>query len=131
MKQYTRFLIAWGVNTLVILLANAYFPTNYVLGNAMIGKVTAGFLVGFMLTFMMRLAKGIIKKNIDARYLRFGFYFIANSVSIWLLARFAPIFGFGIPAFYYAFYLGLAACIFQWISRQIFKKLNLIKVATK
>ena len=122
MKPYIRFLIVWVVNSGLIFLANSYYPGSFVLGNAVMTPVTAGILTGFFLTLFTLFSKSFSKKFLENRYKMFGYYFLVNSVGIWLLARLSVITGFGIPAFYRAFYLGFITVTAQWLARQGFKK---------
>ena len=128
MKFYLRFLIVWLLNSVIIILANRTFGTNYVLGNAVMPPMVAGIFTGFLLTVLTKsfkplLAKiGIAKKSRGSMFLT---YWIINSVVIWALARLSVITGFGISAFYWAFALGLVTSLGQWLVRQGFKKYKL------
>ncbi|KKR70394.1 MAG: hypothetical protein UU12_C0022G0004 [Candidatus Woesebacteria bacterium GW2011_GWA2_40_7b] len=129
MNFYLRFLLIWFINSVIILLANNNFGTNYVLGNAVMPPMVAGIFTGFLLTVLTKsfkplLAKiGIGKKSRGSMFLT---YWIINSVVIWALARLSVITGFGISAFYWAFALGLVSSLGQWLVRQVFKKYKLI-----
>lgn len=85
----------------------------------------AVILTGFLLTIFLRFAKSFSKTFSGNRYKMFGYYFLTNAVGIWILARLSVVTGFGISAFYWAFYLGLATSFGQWITRQAFKKFKL------
>lgn len=119
--MYVRFIFVWLVNTVVILLANNLYPSSYVLGNALMSPLIALILTAFFLTLFLKVVRGLPKKP-DGRIMRFGYYFLANSIGIWILARLSVITGFGIPAFYWAFYLGFLTTLAQWVTRQLFKK---------
>lgn len=127
MKMYIRFALIWAVNTILICLANFYYPQGYVLGNAVLTPVMAAVLTGFFLTLLLRIFATFKQKPKKSRYMMFGYYFLANSVLIWGLARLSVVTGFGIPAFYWAFYLGFFAVLAQWLTRQAFKGLKLAK----
>ena len=122
MKTYTRFLSVWALNSVLFLLANNYYPKSYVLGNAVMMPVIAGILSGFFLTFFLMVVKGFSKNFAKPKFKVFVYYFLANSVGIWLIARLSVISGFGITSFKLALYLGLVASLSQWLLRQIFKK---------
>lgn len=130
MKFYLRFILVWAVNSLVILLANSMYSGYFVLGNAVMTPVVAGIFTGFLLTVFTRAVKpllvraGIVKKG---RGMMFVTYWLVNSVIIWVLARLSVITGFGIPAFYWSFVLGIAASLGQWLLRQGFKSFKLIE----
>jgi len=124
--MYIRFLLVWLVNTLIFFFANRFYPTSYVLGNAVMTPTMAAILVGFFLTLILKVAGSFKKKPKGSKYMMFGYYFLANSVAIWVLARLSVVTGFGIPAFFWAFYLGFFTVIAQWLARQIFKSLKLL-----
>lgn len=125
LKKYLRFLVVWAINSCIILLANNFYRSNLVLGNAVMTPVMAVILTGFLLTIFLRFAKSCSKPFSGSRYKMFGYYFLANAVGIWILARLSAITGFGISAFYWAFYLGFYTTLGQWITRQAFKKFKL------
>lgn len=129
LKQYVRYLIIWGINSGVILLANKLYPSNFVLGNAVVPPIYAALLAGFLLTVFDKAIKPLVKKLVPekrGRYVMFGIYWLVNFVGIWLLARVSFISGFGISAFYFAIILGLAVCIAQWLGRQFFKVIKFL-----
>lgn len=128
MKSYSRFLAVWILNSALFFFANKFFPTNFVLGNAVLTPIAAAILSGFLLTLFTRFAKQVLKKVKMAeggRMKKFLIYAAVNFFGIWLLARLSMVTGFGIPAFYFAIYLGVTACFFQWLVRQLFKATNL------
>ncbi|MBI4057795.1 hypothetical protein HY405_00550 [Candidatus Microgenomates bacterium] len=129
MKFYIRFAIVWAVNSILILLASALYPANFVLGTANISPLGGAILSGFILTAFCRLAKAFLTKvglKVEGRYKKFLKYWLVNSVGIWLIARMAPITGLGISAFYWAFALGFVASLVQWLLRQLFKATSLL-----
>jgi hypothetical protein len=112
------------------MLANEFWPKNFVLGNAVIPPIYAAFFAGFLLMVFDRAAKPVIKKLIKeerGRVIMFGIYWFVNFVGIWLIARVSFLSGFGISAFYFAVALGCIACIAQWLGRQLFKILKIAK----
>ena len=130
MKFYIRFAFLWLVNSVILFLAASYYPTHFVLGNVAISRLTAGIFAGFLITFLCRLAKPIIGKfglKLKGRIKMLGFYWLINSLAIWLVARLSIISGFGISAFYWAFALGIVTTLAQWAVRQAFKATGLIK----
>jgi hypothetical protein len=127
MKIYIRFLSAWALNSILFLLANNYYPKSYVLGNAVMMPVIAGVVAGFLLTFFLLVVRGLSTNFKKPRYKAFAYYFLANSVGIWLIARLSVVSGFGIANFKLAFCLGLVATLLQWLLRQVLKKSNQLK----
>ena len=129
MKVYSRWLIVWIANSVLFLLANKYFPANFVLGNAVSTPIAAAIFSGFLLTLSTRFAKQVLQRTKAGKMGRikmFLVYSAVNAVGIWIIARFSVVSGFGIPAFYFAVYLGLAASLFQWLVRQLFKAVKLL-----
>lgn len=130
MKVYVRYIIIWAINTVLILFANSYFPSNYVLGNAVVPPLYAAIFSGLLLTFFDRAAKPVIQKllvNEKGRYIMFGIYWFTNFVGIWLIARFSFLSGFGISKFTYAITLAFVANLAQWAGRQMFKAVKILK----
>ncbi len=129
-KFLIRFLVVWAANSLVLYLAHLYNPINIVLGTASLSAQTAAVVSGFLLTVLCRIAKRVILRfkipGLKGRYSMFAYYFVINSVAIWLIARMAPITGLGIRAFYWAFVLGFATSLVQWVLRQVFKVFKLL-----
>jgi uncharacterized membrane protein YvlD (DUF360 family) len=106
------------------MLASEFWPSNFVLGNAVIPPIYAGLFAGFLLMVFDRAAKPIIKRIIvteRSHYIMFGIYWFVNFVGIWLIARVSFLSGFGISAFYFALALGFVICLGQWLGRQFFK----------
>lgn len=129
MKQYLRYLIIWGINSGIIMLANEFWPSNFVLGNAVIPPIYAAFFAGFLLMVFDRAMKPLVKKTIQkerGRYIMFGIYWFVNFVGIWLIARISFLSGFGISAYYYAIGLGAVVCVAQWLGRQFFKLVKFV-----
>lgn len=130
-KTYIKFIIIWLINSLIIWAANALYPGNIVLGNANI-SLTAGVIIsGFLVTLLCKLVKILFVKFVHikktSRWVMFIFYWLVNSVIVWLVARLAPYTGLGISSFYWAFGLGFALNFFQWVIRQILKVFKLVK----
>lgn len=129
MKVYARFLAVWILNFFVFFMANKYFPRFYVLGNAVITPAVAAAVSAFLLTIFTRFAKSLrpaVRLDRAGRIEMFLVYSVVNAFGIWLLAKIAPVTGFGIPAFYFAVYLGIVASLSQWLLRQVFKVVSLL-----
>ncbi len=129
LKQYIRYLIIWVINSGIILLANKLYPSNFVLGNAVVPPVYAALLAGLLLMVFDRAMKPIVNKLVlkgKGRFMMLGIYWLVNFVGIWLIARVSFLSGFGISAFYLAIVLGLAVCLGQWLGRQLFKITKLL-----
>lgn len=129
-KFLIRFAVIWALNSTLIFLANSYYPSDFVLGNSVLSPINAGIFSGFLLTVFCRLVKPLVRKfgfEVKGRYKMFAFYWLVNSVGIWLIARIAPFSGLGITAFYWAFALGFVASLVQWLVRQVFKATHLLQ----
>lgn len=130
MKFYIRYLSVWALNSALIIAAATYYSSSYVLGNAIIPPVTAGIFTGFLLTVFDRLPQPLFTKfeiKTKGRLVMFIFYWLVNSVGIWIIARLSFLSGFGIVSFFWAFTLGFIVCLGQWALRQLFKSLKLLE----
>lgn len=129
--MYYKFLIIWLVNSVIIWAANALYPGNVVLGSASVSPMAAVIISGFFVTLLCKLVKILFVKLVHlkktSRWVMFVFYWLVNSIIVWLVARLAPFTGLGISNFYWAFGLGFALNFFQWVTRQVFKVLKLVK----
>ncbi len=128
MKRYIRYLVIWAINTGVIMLANKYWPSNFVLGNAVIPPVYAAIFAGLLLTIFDKAIKPVVKKlNVKerGRIVMLGIYWLVNFLGIWIIARLSFLSGFGISAFYYGMILALFASLGQWLGRQLFKAIRI------
>lgn len=128
-KFVTKFVAYWIVNSIILGLANAFFPTSFVLGNAFMVIPTAAIFSGFLLTTLLFLAKGLAKGGNLAkkgRLFMFLFYWGSAAFGIWLVARIAPISGFGIARFTWAIAAGFVVSLTNWLLRQAFKGMKLL-----
>ncbi len=128
MKQYLRFIVIWAINFGVIFFANQFFPSNYVLGNAVAIPVYSAIFAGFLLTVfdkgMNPAIKSLIVKD-RGRYVMFGIHWLVNFVGLWIIARIPFFSGFGVSAFYYAIGLAFVTSTAQWLGRQLFKAVKI------
>lgn len=128
-KLFVRFLVLWFINSTLIYLAHVLYPMDFVLGTALFSLPTAVVVAGFLLTLLCKLGKFFtnkLKGKVKGRLGMLVYYWLVNGVAIWLIARFAPYTGFGITRFYWAFVLGFATNLGQWVVRQLFKATKLI-----
>lgn len=123
--MYLKFIIIWLINSLIIWAANALYAGHIVIGTLNMSPMAAVLVSGFFVTVLCKLAKVLFVKFVHlkktSRWAMFIFYWVINSIVIWLVARLAPITGLGISSFYWAFGLGFALNFFQWVTRQILK----------
>lgn len=128
-KFVIKFVVYWIVNSIILGLANAFFPTNFVLGNAYLAIPVAVIFSGFLLTTLLFLAKGLarggnlVKRE---RIFMFLFYWGSAAFGVWLVARIAPISGFGISRFTWAIAAGFVVSLANWLLRQAFKGMKIL-----
>lgn len=98
------FLVMFVVNSIVMYLANMFFPYMVVLGNARYTAVSALLVSMFALTLILTLATPIIERVAAAANAKLemmhwiGLYMLLNIVSLWTIARYAEVFGLGIAS---------------------------------
>lgn len=108
-KRAVSFLTFWVVNTVVLLVANAIFGGNVVVGNQSISTGLSAIFAGLVLTVLIPLApKAVeksgykIKKNIWP-----GIFLGLNIVILWILKRLAVVTGFGISSILWVIILAI------------------------
>ncbi|MBU0578833.1 hypothetical protein KKE34_03530 [Patescibacteria group bacterium] len=106
-------------STLVVLLANLFFPKMVVLGHHLISPVTGAV---YAMTVVSLIAVGVMpvveyiakQKNINFTSTHWLLlYWVVNIGAIWLVGRFAEIVGMGINSWMVAVVLGLALDLVQ------------------
>lgn len=90
-------------------------PQYFTLGNKAMSAVWAAIASGLVWTFLEWIAGPIANMafKIKGEMLMFGFYFVVNFIALWLTARMAPVFGFGVVGFTWIALLAIVADIFQ------------------
>lgn len=105
------------VNAIVIYLASTLFPSNIVLGNAMLYAWAALGISSILLTLLLSLIVPVFRtsKLITNKepYSELIYYGAVNILGLWLLARAAIYTGFGISSLFVAIILGVVLTIFQ------------------
>lgn len=117
MKKYIPFVSFWVLNSLLLYLAELIFPNYFVLGNFWLSGPLAMLWAGLWLTVIIWGAMSLpnrLNVKITGPLKILVFYWLINSIAIWVLARFAALSGFGIAAYYWAICLGLVANLAQW-----------------
>jgi hypothetical protein len=110
MSEHFVFLLSWLVTSLFLYLAHFFFGSSVVLGTYKLGIVDALIYAGFWLTFLNWAIKDmVIVRGIhpDSRFGSLVFYILVGSLSVWIVARFAPYTGLGIVSYRWALLLGL------------------------
>lgn len=106
----------WIINSLIIYVFWALFPSQIVLGNWRFNPIESAIYAGFWVTFFVwvlwdfAMAKGL---RFDTGTVTLGYFWSANIFAYWIVSRFSQITGFGITNFLWAFAIGLAAYIIQ------------------
>lgn len=129
MKKYIPFISFWLLNSILLHLATTFYPLNFVLGNFWLSKLQATLWAGFWVTALVWSARTVSERlniKLEGRLRMFLFYWLANAAAIWLVARFAPLTGFGISRFTWAIGLGLVMNVAQWGLWQGLKGANLV-----
>lgn len=118
MKRAKRFILYWIHNGIIIYLVNQLFPSKFVLGNFRFTVLLATLVSSFTLTFFLELVSlgltKVKKIKLDSKN-RFLIFWIANFVGLWLIARLAPLTGFGVVRFTWLIGLSLLVNILQAI----------------
>ncbi|MBU1967179.1 hypothetical protein KKH50_02705 [Patescibacteria group bacterium] len=106
-------------STLLVLLANLFFPKMIVLGHHLLSPVAGAF---YAMTVVSFIAVGVMpvveylanQKNINLTSTHWLLlYWVVNTGSVWLVGRFAGIVGMGITSWVVAVVLGLALDLVQ------------------
>jgi hypothetical protein len=127
-NQYTgimlpiTFFVLFAVNSLVLYLANMFFPSHIVLGNqtvsygwAFIHSMATLAILNVFLIPLVRVYENKIDKMITS-LCWMKIYFVTNFVGLWILARFANQLGMGLSSWVVALFLALALDIVQGIT---------------
>ena len=117
MKRYKQFTLLWLVNVVLLYLAEMLLPTQFTLGNNLFTPMLAALFTGFVWNVVLWNAEGMFKdlemqsKNM---MVMMGEYLGLNFVTLWLLARFAVLTGFGVSSYVYVFGLAFVANFVQY-----------------
>lgn len=117
MKKFVPFLSLWLVGSLLLWLANMLYPTYYVLGNANLTGVLAAIVTGLVWTAVVWKSMVFTKKLgiKDNDMLKQALYFlVVNFITLWVIARFSALFGFGVVSYFWVFALAFVANLVQW-----------------
>lgn len=128
-KKSIPYISFWILNSSIFYLGSIVFPKNIELGTFRVPENLAPFWAGALLTFIVWFSKPIVVQlgfKPQGEIQAFLYYAVANSVTLWILARFAEFSGFGISRFYWAIGLGLVINLLQMGFWQFFKKYNLV-----
>jgi len=123
MYNHWLFFSYWLVNAIIIWLTGWLFPESFVLGTWKFTFLEAAIYSGFWVTFLVWIFWDFMlaKKLKFNQLLNFGWFWLANTIGIWLTARGSEYTGLGIRAYYMAIVLGL----FTYSGQRLVKKMVL------
>ena len=110
MSELFVFLLSWLVTSLLLYLAHIIFPGSVELGTYKFTVVDAMIYAGFWVSFLNWLIKdtAIVRGlHPESKFGSLVFYILVGSLSVWMVARFAPYTGLGIVSYRWALLLGL------------------------
>jgi hypothetical protein len=112
-KLYLGF---WLINFSVIFLFGWVFPSDIVLGNWKFSALEGAIYSSFWLTFFVWTAWDFIFSRgikYKAGLIAWIYFFLVNSLAIWLIARFSHILAMGISSWVAAVFMGVVVVIGQ------------------
>ena len=124
MYNHLLYFSYWLVNSFAISLFNYLFPNNFVLGNWKLTALEASLYSGFWLTFVVWIFWDFLmaKKYELGKFKSFIWFWLANTIGVWIVAHMSGFTGFGIESFYLSFILGFFANILQRLIRKVVTK---------
>lgn len=125
------FFVLFLCNTLALYLANLLFPTSVVLGTFALTPFWALMLAGGKLTIISLLVMLLVpykewktKKDLKPTdWMKL--YFVVNTVSLYLVTRFAEIYGLGVSSWVVIVALALFMDVVQGITMMQFGKVKI------
>ncbi len=121
----------WGVNVVLLLLANMLFPSNFVLGTWRAGMLTSAFAAGLLwaiIVFLTQPALNALGIKIGKGPMMMLVYLVSNFVALWLTARLAPLTGFGAGSFIWILGLAVVANVVQWVAWMVMTKAKIAEM---
>lgn len=122
LMMFYSFLALFATNVLVLMIANALFPSNIVLGTYSISYGWALYHSMFKLTVINVFVMPFVtyyewKKGVIFTPMQWmTTYFVVNSVALWEITRFADNLGFGVSSLLVVI---LLAAAFDWIQGMV------------
>ena len=110
LSEHLAFLLSWLVTSLLLYLAHIIFPGSVVLGTYKFTVVDALIYSGFWISFLNWAIKDmVIVRGIhpESKFGSLVFYILAGSLTVWMVARFAPYTGLGLVSYRWALLLGV------------------------
>lgn len=126
-KQIWAFITFWVLDSALLFLAAWFFPFYFRLGNKAMSAIWAAIAAGLVWTFLEWISTPLARMffKMQEGLVMFGFYFIANFIALWITARMAPVFGFGVTSFIWLAFLAVIADVLQHLVWNVckFKKM--------
>lgn len=125
MKRYQKFIVFWLINAALLYLVAMFMPANFKLGNNIFTAIQAALFTGFVWNWVLWNSESTFKDlEIDVRspMAMMIAYLGVNFVTIWLLARFAFMSGFGVSSYIYVFMLALVGNLLQYMAWRVMDK---------
>lgn len=129
-KFFTRFLLVWFINSLLLYLADTYGMAIFSLRITDIQPFWTSVYTGLFLTLACKLSGKFLefaKIKIKGRFKMFLYYWFVNALFIWVIAVITHFVRLEAASIYWAIALGFVMDVMQWFMRQIFKSLNLMR----
>lgn len=124
MYNHIMYLSYWIINSLVLYVANLFLPQNVMLGDWRFNTVESSIYAGFWLTFLVWIFWdfAIARKFSPKKgFAFFFFFFLVNSISLWIVSLFPNYTGFSFYNDQWALIIGFVLAILQQISWKLVK----------
>ena len=124
------FLLMWVVSALVISIASSLYPETYVLGTMSLSRMAALLLSSGVLAWVTTMLIPVFteieirKKMVLAPQHWVLGYLIINVIALWIIARFADSFGFGIASWMAVVGLAIMLDLAQGMTMMGYGELN-------
>ncbi|HKB88643.1 MAG TPA: hypothetical protein VKC53_03250 [Patescibacteria group bacterium] len=130
-NKYNGFIAMWLVNMVLLVLANMYWPRNFVLGSMTVSKWTAVVGVALLWNAALWATQPVadkLKVKLNSPMKMMLAYLAANFVALWVLARLGPGVGFGVSSSVLVFGLAFVANFVQYLVWALLAKLKLAEM---
>ena len=120
MIKLKLFIGFWVANSLVVYGSTLVAPESFVLGNAYVTSIWAAMAAGLVMTILVTMGAmfkpvvDLMDDSLKDRGMTLGYFWLVNIVAIWVTARMAGVFGFGVAKFYWVGLLAVVTDVVQW-----------------
>ncbi len=129
LKKYFSFISTWALNAVLLILANFFYPENFVLGTMRMGSLGASVVAGFVWTAIVFITEPVLKKggiNLGNGAKMILAYLAFNFLGLWVTARMAPLTGFGVTSYLWVFALAAFSNFAQYINLVLLRKAKIV-----